>query len=69
MRHAANPDMYGADMLVPALISFPVSNPGTVEKAQPGASRSGFANRPPRPLNDSTKSVWAGGAPSSTSGT
>ena len=56
-------------MLVPALISFPVSNAGTLENAQPGASRSGFPNRPPRPLNDSTKSLSAGAAPSCTSGT
>src|SRR5207245_1336193 len=48
-------------MLVPALISFPVSNEGTVEKAHPGASTSGFPNRAPRPLNEPTKSPAPGG--------
>src|SRR2546422_10381587 len=55
-------------MLVPALISFPVSKEGTVEKAHPGASRSGLPDRPPRPLNEPTKSPATGGAPSPSGG-
>src|SRR2546426_11561029 len=62
MRHAASPLACGADMLVPPLISLPVSQRGTVENATPGARMSGFASSPPRELNQPITSR-GGGAP------
>src|SRR2546426_6959091 len=49
-------------MLVPPLISLPVSHRGTDENASPGVTMSGFASSPPRELHQPTTSA-AGGAP------
>jgi len=49
-------------MLVPPLISFPVSQRGTEEKATPGVTRSGLASSPPRELHQPSTSA-AGGVP------
>src|SRR5207244_2196803 len=62
MRQAASPAACGAAMLVPPLISFPVSQRGTAEKATPGVTRSGLASSPPRELHQPSTSR-AGGVP------
>src|SRR5438552_16744298 len=62
MRQAASPAACGAAMLVPPLISFPVSQRGTAENATPGVTRSGFASSPPRELHQPSTSR-AGGVP------
>src|SRR5437867_12860969 len=49
-------------MLVPPLISLPVSHRGTDENATPGATTSGFASSPPRELHHPITS-GAGGVP------
>ncbi len=61
-RQAASPAAWGAAMLVPPLISSPVFQRGTVEKATPGATRSGFASSPPRELHQPITS-GGGGVP------
>src|SRR6266571_5965036 len=61
-RHAASPAAWGAAMLVPPLISLPVSHRGTAENATPGVTRSGFASSPPRELHQPITSA-AGGLP------
>ena len=61
-RQAASPAAWGEDMLVPPLISFPVSQRGTLENATPGVTMSGFASSPPRELNQLSRSR-AGGTP------
>src|SRR2546426_2747174 len=61
-RQAARPAACGAAMLVPPLISLPVSQRGTDENASPGVTMSGFARSPPRELHQPTTSP-AGGAP------
>src|SRR6266568_9505466 len=61
-RQAARPAACGDDMLVPPLISFPVSQRGTLENATPGVTMSGFASSPPRELNHASTSR-AGGTP------
>ena len=61
-RQAASPAACGAAMLVPPLISLPVSQRGTDENASPGVTMSGFARSPPRELHQPTTSA-AGGAP------
>src|SRR3989449_2283074 len=61
-RQAASPAACGAAMLVPPLISLPVSQRGTDENASPGVTMSGFATSPPRDLHQPTTSA-AGGAP------
>src|SRR5256884_7523507 len=61
-RQAASPAACGAAMLVPPLISLPVSQRGTDENASPGVTMSGFASSPPRELHQPTTSA-AGGAP------
>src|SRR2546422_5712786 len=60
-RQAARPAACGAAMLVPPLISLPVSQRGTDENASPGVTMSGFASSPPRELHQPTTSA-AGGA-------
>src|SRR5258706_14558150 len=50
-RQAARPAACGDDMLVPPLISLPVSQRGTLENATPGVTMSGLASSPPRELN------------------
>src|SRR5256712_13757724 len=61
-RQAARPAACGAAILVPPLISFPVSQRGTDENASPGVPTSGFARSPPRELHQPTTSA-ADGAP------
>src|SRR5437773_2285620 len=62
MRQAASPAACGAAMLVPPLISFPVSQRGTAENATPGVTTSGLASSPPRELHQPSTSR-AGGVP------
>src|SRR5438874_9411964 len=50
-RQAASPAACGDDILVPPLISLPISQRGTLENATPGVTMSGFASSPPRALN------------------
>src|SRR3989441_7704440 len=47
-------------MLVPPLISLPVSHRGTEENATPGVTRSGFASSPPRELHHPITSAAVG---------
>src|SRR5437879_8595357 len=47
-------------MLVPPLISLPVSHRGTEENATPGVTRSGFASSPPRELHQPITSAAVG---------
>ena len=61
-RQAARPAACGDAMLVPPLISLPVSQRGTLENATPGVTTSGFASSPPRELNHASTSR-AGGTP------
>src|SRR6266480_4544097 len=61
-RQAARPAACGDDMLVPPLISLPVSQRGTLENATPGVTMSGLASSPPRELNHPSTSR-AGGTP------
>src|SRR2546427_3812747 len=63
MRHAASPAACGAAMLVPPLISLPVSQRGTDENATPGVTRSGLATSPPRELHQPSTSAAGGGPP------
>src|SRR5258707_1199568 len=59
-RHAARPAAWGDAILVPPLISFPVSQRGTLENATPGVTISGLASSPPRELNHPNTSRGAG---------
>ncbi len=54
---AAAPAICGAAMLVPPAISSPRFHGGTLEKAIPGAQRSGLASSPPRALKSAIPSA------------